>query len=144
MFDLMKSSLLLAAAVILMFAADGQTTFTTQREILAIDREDQTESLRTKLLRKEVTLSDAISVLTTFKKVSERQYFIYAHQMGARGTVTLTGGRHFSWEIEPEYAARIRSKDGMVVYLLRTDAYLLDTDAKVEPSAPANGAAPRR
>ena len=127
----------IAAPFVLAAESEQETTFTTESEILAVSREDQTDALKTKLLRKVVTLSDAISVMTTFKKVSKLQYLIYDHQIGARGTITLTGGRHFSWEIEPGYAARIRGDDGAVVYLLHPDA-------KTEPSAPANEASPRR
>jgi hypothetical protein len=113
-----------------------QRTFTTETNILAVSREDQTEALKTKVLEKEFTLRDAVVALTTFKQVTRDQYYIYAHRgIGAEGTVTLSGGKKYRWDIEPGYAARVADEQGAVVYLLAPSLKTTSDDA-------ANGVAP--
>ena len=63
-------------------------------------------------------IKDAISVLTTYVKVTRDEYEIFAHSLGARGSVTLKSGSTFQWEIEPGYAAVVRSAGQEPVYLL--------------------------
>jgi hypothetical protein len=92
--------------------------FTNEASILAISREDQANDLKTKRLKKELTLPAAITVLTTYRTVSRDQYLTYAHQAGAYGKVTLKGGKDFSWEIEPDYAAKVKGAGGETIYLL--------------------------
>ena len=92
--------------------------FADESAMLAITREDQTNAIAIRMLKNELTLSQAIVVLSTYQKVTRDQYMIYAHQPGARGTVTLKDGSVFSWEIEPGYAARVRAGE-TTIYLLR-------------------------
>lgn len=96
-------------------------SFTDDASIMAISREDQANALATHLLKKELTLPEAIVVLTTFQRVSRDQYILYSHQPGARGSVTLKDGNAFAWEIEPGYAARLKGQGTIVIYLLRPD-----------------------
>lgn len=95
--------------------------FVDDASIVAISREDQTSALKARLLKKEFTLSEAISVLTTYKKVTRDQYIVYVHQPGARGLVTIRDGTVFAWEIEPTYAATLKSPATGTIYLLRPD-----------------------
>jgi hypothetical protein len=93
--------------------------FAQESGILAVTREDQTNALKTRQLKKEVSLSEAIAVLTSFDKVTRDQYLTYAHQpTGARGTVTLKDGNTYTWEIEPGYAATVTDAKGGTTYLL--------------------------
>jgi hypothetical protein len=92
--------------------------FTDEASILAISREDQANYLKIKRLKKELTLPSVITVLTTYRSVSRDQYLTYAHQFGVNGKVTLKGGKEFSWEIEPDYAAKVKGADGEIIYLL--------------------------
>ena len=97
----------------------GQPSFTDEASILSVSREDQTEALKTGLLKAEVTLPQVIEVLTTYRKVTREQYRLAAHQIaGARGTVTLKGGVTYLWEVEPNYAATVKGHHGETVYLL--------------------------
>jgi hypothetical protein len=100
------------------FACRAGEPFTDEAAILAISREDQANDLRTRRLRKELTLPAAIVALTTYQKVTRDQYLTYAHQSGAHGKVTLKGGKEYSWDIEPDYAATLKGADGAIVYLL--------------------------
>jgi hypothetical protein len=96
--------------------------FTNESAILAVTRDDQTESLKTKLLRKEVTATDAVNALTTYRVVTRDQYLEYAHQLGATGSVTITGRGTYLWDIEPGYAAVVTPpRGGGPVYLLHPD-----------------------
>jgi hypothetical protein len=92
--------------------------FTQESAVLAVSREDQTNALKARLLKEEVPLSQALAVLTTFKKVTQEQYLIYDHQVGARGTVTLKDGKTYTWAIEPGYAATVTDAGGATTYLL--------------------------
>jgi len=94
-------------------------TFTTETNILAITREDQSNALKTKALRHEVTLSDVLQVLTTYSAVDKEAFLSFAHQLGATGTVTLVNGKTFVWHIEPDYAAVITDDQGAKVFLLK-------------------------
>ena len=95
------------------------TQFTENCSIMAISREDQTNALAIHLLKNELTLSDALVVLTTYRRVTSEEYMLLAHQPGARGTVTLAGGASYRWEIEPGYAAELTMSEQPTVYLLR-------------------------
>jgi hypothetical protein len=92
--------------------------FTDESMILAVTREDPTNLLKTRRLKKELSVSEVIGVLTTFPKVTREQYLTYDHQIGAGGTVTLKGGKTYSWEIEPGYAGRVTAPGGETTYLL--------------------------
>ena len=59
-------------------------SFTDEASILAVSRQDQTDALRTRLLKKELMLPEIINVLTNYRKVSREQYSVYDHQGGAR------------------------------------------------------------
>ena len=99
--------------------AAAEQTFAKPSDLSAITREDQTKALKIKAIRSEVTLADAIQVLTTYRRVSKKEYMKLAHQIPAKGTVTLTDGKQYKWEIEPDYAAKVINPDGAVTYLLR-------------------------
>jgi hypothetical protein len=100
-------------------AQQTNAVFTTVSNIMAVSRDDQTQALKTRLLDKEITIPDIVTVLTTFETVTRARYMVYAHRpTGAKGTVTLTSGRLFKWELEPGYAARIEDTNGVVTYLL--------------------------
>ncbi len=92
--------------------------FTDESSILAVTREDQTRDLEIQRLRKEVTLTAAIKVLTTYRVVTRDQYFIYTHQSGAYGSVTSKGRGTCLWEIELDYAAVVTLPNGGRIYLL--------------------------
>jgi hypothetical protein len=93
--------------------------FTQESAILALTREDQTKALKTRMLKKEVTVSEVIAVLTSFNKVTREQYLTCDHQAsGVRGTVTLKDGKTYTWEIEPGYAATVTDRKGEKTYLL--------------------------
>ena len=93
--------------------------FTDESAILAVGRDDQTEALKTKRLKKEVTVTDAVKVLTTYRAVTREQYLEYAHQpTGATGSVRVKGRGMCLWEIEPGYAAVVTLPHGRRVYLL--------------------------
>jgi hypothetical protein len=115
------------------FACRAGEPFTDEASILAIAREDQANDLKTRRLKKEFTLPAAITVLTTYKMVSRDQYLTYAHQAGASGMVTLKGGKEYSWDIEPDYAATVKGADGNVIYLLHPKL-----DARAVPKGKTN------
>ena len=104
-------------------ASDAQhvPVFTTEGQILAISRQDQSNAIKTKMVKRAVLLTEVITVLTTYRKVTKDQYMIYAHQIGVAGTVTLTGGKSYTWSIEPGYAATVTSAKNDEVYLLRPE-----------------------
>jgi hypothetical protein len=106
--------------------------FTTEAKILAVSRHDQTQTITTKMVRREVLLSEVITVLTTHRKVSKLQYMIYQHQIGVHGTVTLTDGKVYEWSIEPDNGAVVTTPQG-------ENIYLLNPDAKTEPSVGGDG-----
>jgi hypothetical protein len=119
----MRMKLLFAAGVVASvlgagFACRAGEPFTDEASILAVSRDDQANDLKSKRLKKEFTLSAAITVLTTYKTVSKEQYLTYAHQSGASGKVVLRGGKEYSWDIEPDYAAQVKGAHGEIVYLL--------------------------
>lgn len=93
-------------------------SFTDEASILSVSRQDQTEAVKSGSLKKELTLPQVIEVLTSYRKVDRDQYLLYAHQIGAFGTVTLKGGTTYLWEIEPNYAATVTAHRGKTVYLL--------------------------
>jgi hypothetical protein len=92
--------------------------FTDEASILAISRIDQANDLKTRRLKKEFSLPAAITVLTTYRTVSRDQYLTYAHQSGAHGKVTLKGDKEYTWNIEPDYAAKVKGAGGEIIYLL--------------------------
>jgi hypothetical protein len=106
--------------------------FTTERQILAVAREDQTKALKRKVVKREVLISEVIAVITTYRKVKELQYMVYHHQIGVNGTVSLTDGKTYKWSIEPGYAATVTAPNGDKVYLLHPDA---KTEPKVRGDA---------
>jgi hypothetical protein len=96
--------------------------FVGEAAILVISRDDQTQALKTKAIEKEVTISEAIRVLTTYRVVTRDQYLNYDHTVGvACGSVKIKGRGTFLWAIEPGYAAVITPPQGGMVYLLRPD-----------------------
>src|SRR5262245_6005937 len=95
--------------------------FTDEAAILAVARDDQTEALKTKRLKKEVTITDAVTVLTTYRAVTRDQYLEYAHRFGATGSVTVKGVGVGRWAIEPGYAAVVTLPRGGRVYLLHPE-----------------------
>ena len=103
-------------------ASLDRVPFTNESEILAVARDDQAEAVKTKRLGKELTITEAVKVLTTYRVVARQQYLEYAHQSGATGAVTIRGrGKHL-WDIEPGYAAVVTpSRGGAPVYLLHPD-----------------------
>lgn len=109
-------------------------TFTNDSEILAVSREDQTNAIRTKILKSEFTVSQAIVALTTFKKVTRERYLDFAHQIGVTGTVTLKGGKTYSWSIEPDYSATVKDLQGEKMYLVNSK---LMGDEKADAVLPA-------
>jgi hypothetical protein len=121
----MKTILTLAVLVAIQsicFCGEAQQTsevFTTVSNIMAVSRDDQAQALKIGLVKKEVTIPDVVTFLTTFETVTKAQYMIYHHTIpGAKGTVTLTDGQIFNWELEPGYAARVEDAHGVVTYLL--------------------------
>jgi hypothetical protein len=119
----MRMTVLFAAGVVASFLGAGFACragepFTDEASILVISREDQANDLKTKRLKKEFTLPAAIAALTTYQKVTRDQYLTYAHQRGAFGKVTLKGGKDYSWDIEPDYAAIVKGAHGEIIYLL--------------------------
>jgi len=108
------------------------SVFTTEGKILTVSRHDQTQAIKTKMIRREVLLSEVITVLTTHRKVSKLQYMIYHHQIGVRGTVTLTDDKVYEWSIEPDNGAVVTTPEGEKIYLLHPDA-------KTEPSVGGDG-----
>ncbi|MCX7047701.1 MAG: hypothetical protein NTX50_19725 [Candidatus Sumerlaeota bacterium] len=116
---------LLAFLIVSTYALTGDServpVFTTEKQILAVSREDQSNAIKIKMIKREVLLTEVISVLTTYSKVTRHQYMIYDHQIGVSGTVSLTDGKSCKWMIEPGYAATVKSADGVEVYLLRPD-----------------------
>lgn len=108
--------------------------FQNERNILAIHREDQTQALQTEMLKKEVTLTEAIQVLTTYWTVTAEQYLGYSHQVGADGSVTLQGGVTCLWKIEPGYAAVVTSPSGRPIYLLHPDLKVSPVNAQTTPT----------
>ena len=92
--------------------------FTDEASILAISRDDQANDLKTRRLKAEVTLPAAIAALTTYRTVTREEYLTYAHRSGALGKVTLKGGKEYSWDIEPGYAATVRGAGGEIIYLV--------------------------
>lgn len=95
--------------------------FTDESQILGVSRESQADALKTRRIKKELTLSEVLVVLTTYRTVSREQYLIYDHVGGVQGTVTLTGGQVYLWVIEPGYAATVVDHQGHTTYLLRPD-----------------------
>jgi hypothetical protein len=115
--------------------------FTQESAILAVSREDQANALKTRLLKKEVVLSEIIAVLTNFKVVTADQYLTYDHQIsGVRGTVTLKGNKTYTFEIEPGYAAQVKDARGETTYLLAPN---LKVEPAAAPGGKKAGAAPR-
>ncbi|HEV2296782.1 MAG TPA: hypothetical protein VGR35_23270 [Tepidisphaeraceae bacterium] len=115
----MKTSIIVTvlACTLAIAAVDrADPSFTDEASILSVSREDQTEAVKTGLLKKELTLPQVIEVLTSYRKVNRDQYLVYAHQIGARGA--LKGGTTYLWEIEPDDAARVTAHRGETVYLL--------------------------
>jgi hypothetical protein len=111
----------IGCAVWLAWCPESRTgePFTREPAILAVSREDQTNALKTRLLKKEVFLPEVITALTTFNKVTRDQYLLYDHQLaGAQGTVTLKDGKTYKWKLEPGYAAEVTSPGGDKTYLL--------------------------
>ena len=92
--------------------------FMVERLIAGITRQDQSDAIRAGLLKRELTLSEAITALTTFARVSHEEYMTYAHQPGARGSLVLVGGVTLLWEIEPGYGAIVTTYENDRVYLL--------------------------
>jgi hypothetical protein len=126
------AAILFAGLLLCCPAARAGEPFTDELSILAVSREDQTNALKTKLLKKEVSLTEVITVLTTFHKVTREQYLVYDHQLtGARGSVTLKGGKNYTWAIEPGYAATVKGAQGDTTYLLHPKL-------KVEPARRQN------
>ena len=100
----------------------AEGAFTQETAILAISREDQTEALKTKRLRKEFTLTETIRVLTTYRVVTRNHYIRYAHTLHfAEGAVTVKEHGNCQWQIEPNYAGVVTLPAGRRIYLLRPD-----------------------
>lgn len=118
-------------------ANDGGSVpvFTTEGQILAVSRQDQSNAIKTKMAKREVLLSEVIKVLTTYRKVTKHQYMVYAHQIGVFGTVTLAEGTSYAWAIEPGYAATVKTAGG-------EETYLLSPELKTEQPAGAAGMPP--
>jgi hypothetical protein len=96
--------------------------FVPEAAILAVARDDQTWALKTRALKKEVTITDVVKVLTTYRIVTRDQYLVYAHTLaGAYGSVKIKGRGTCLWAIEPGYAAVVTLPAGCKVYLLRPD-----------------------
>jgi len=106
--------------------------FTFEEQILSVSRQDQSNPINTRMVKREVLLTEVIKVLTTYRKVTKHQYMIYAHQPGLSGTVTLIGEKKYTWSIEPGYAATVKSEGGEEVYLFRPQL-------KTEPPAGGDG-----
>lgn len=115
----------------------------TMSNIMAVSREDQTEASRIKLLKQEVTLSDVLDDLTTFKEVTKQQYMVYDHLPGARGTVTLKGRGVCKWELEHGYAAQINDEHGVFTYLLAPSLAVVPSSTAANAPAPWGAAGPR-
>ena len=131
----MKKSVILSLVTLLITgtspgasAPESVPVFTTETQIVAVSRQDQSNAIKIKMVKREVLLSEVIKVLTTYHKVTRHQYMMYAHQIGVLGTVTLADGKGYTWSIEPGYAATVKSADGEEVYLLRPE---LKTKASV-------------
>lgn len=110
--------------------AEERFPFQDEGAILAVSREDPAIPLKTKLLNKEVTLPEAVKVLTTYRVVTRDQYLTYAHQVGANGSVTLKGGVTCLWQIESGYAGVVTLPAGQQVYLLRPDLKVAQGEGK--------------
>ena len=123
---------LAGAAHALASDTENVPTFTSEEQILAVSRQNQSNAIKTKIVKREVLLTEVIKVLTTYRKVTRHQYMIYAHQLGLSGTVTLTKGKSYTWSIEPGYAGTVKSADGEEVYLLRPEL-------KTEPPVGGDG-----
>jgi len=136
----MRMKVLFAAGVVTSvlgagFACRAGEPFTDEASILAASRDDQANDLKTKRLKKELTLPAAITVLITYKTVSRDQYLTYAHQSGASGKVTLKGGKEYSWDIEPDYAAKVKGANGETTYLLHPKLKIQPASAPGEKEA---------
>ena len=95
--------------------------FTDDSAIVAISREDHGDALANRRLPREITLAEALRVLTTYAKVTREEYMRLAHQPGWRGAVTLKDGATFEWTIERDYAAVVTDSRRNSTYLVRPD-----------------------
>jgi hypothetical protein len=103
-------------------ALGATEVFVGEVAIMAVTMDDQAWALKTKAIDKEVTITEAIRVLTTFRVVTRDQYLSCDHTDGvACGSVTIKGRGTFLWAIEPGYAAVVTPPVGDKVYLLRPD-----------------------
>jgi len=101
----------------------SDATFTAENNILAMSRDPKS---------KDLSLVEAIKVLTTYRKVSAAQYSALDHLSSSpaiKGQVTLTDGKVYTWNIEPGYAATLTGTERETIYLLRPDS-------KLTPSVP--------
>jgi hypothetical protein len=118
----MMSWLTLACLLGLPPVLDAGEVFVQEAAIRAVTMDDQTQALKTKAIDKEVTITEAIRVLTTYRIVTRDQYLNYDHALGvACGSVKIKGRGTFLWAIEPGYAAVVTPSQGGTVYLMRPD-----------------------
>ncbi len=103
-------------------ALGADEVFVQEAAILAITMDDQTHALKTRAIEKEVTITEAIRVLTTYRVVTRDQYLNYDHTDGiACGSVNIKGQGTYLWAIEPGYAAVVTLPVGGKVYLMRPE-----------------------
>ena len=117
---------LFLASLVILFAScatlHAEKPFTEEPAILAVERDDQTQALKTKLLKKEIVVTEVVKVLTTYRAVTRDQYLSCDHQIaGACGSVKLKDRGTCLWRIEPDYAAVVTLPGGVEIYLLRPD-----------------------
>lgn len=95
--------------------------FINESVIMGVTRADPARVGKAEAGKKELTLSEVLRVLTTYKKVSREVYSTY-HHLGATdsGSVTTRNGVVYLWQIEPDCAAVVIAGQGerQTTYLL--------------------------
>jgi hypothetical protein len=112
-------------------ALGADEVFVQETAILAITMDDQTHALKTRAIEKEVTITEAVRVLTTYRVVTRDQYLNYDHtDRIASGAVNIKGRGTFLWAIEPGYAAVVTPPVGGKMYLMRPELEVPATKGK--------------
>lgn len=106
--------------------------FASDNQIAAVTREENNH-----YEKRPVFLSEAISILTTYRVVTKDQYMVYDHGLiCTRGTVSLTNGTTYKWFIEPDYAVKLTAPDrGETIYLLHPYLKVPEIPHTVRPEA---------
>ncbi|MEI6150725.1 MAG: hypothetical protein WCS01_16635 [bacterium] len=65
---------MVGATHVLASDAKNFPVFTTEDQILAVSRQEQNNAIKTKMVKREVLLTEVIKVLTTYRKVTKHQY----------------------------------------------------------------------